>query len=142
MKMNETKLSIEDNLIESLSNSDHVKDEAGNEEHCDKTLVKCKEEIELLENFLGECGNRKEMVTKVFDNRREFLKVMETEECFNLQTNSLFAGTMNRMNERDAVIEEIEQRLFGDEMEVHKQQEGKDIKVAVRNHELRSESNQ
>lgn len=27
---------MEDNSIESLSNSDHVKDETGNEDHCDK----------------------------------------------------------------------------------------------------------
>jgi len=41
--------------------------------------------------------------------------------CFGSQTNSLFAGTMHRMNECDAVIKEIEQKLFGDEMEVQKQ---------------------
>jgi len=51
MKMNETKLSMEGSLIESLGNSDHVKDEAGNEEHCDKKLAKCKEEIEFWRSF-------------------------------------------------------------------------------------------
>ena len=107
VEMNETDLSMEGSLIESLGNSDHVKDEAGNGEHCDKTLAKCKEEIELLERFLGGNGNRKEVVTRVLNSRRGSLKDMEIEECFGSRTNSLFAGTMHRMNECDVVIEEI-----------------------------------
>lgn len=47
-----------------------------------KKLAKCKEEIGLLENLLGEHGNRKEMVTTVFDNRRESLKDIETKRVF------------------------------------------------------------
>jgi len=52
VEMNETELSKEGSSIESLGNSDHVKDKAENEEHYDKTLAKCKEEIELLEKLL------------------------------------------------------------------------------------------
>ena len=109
MEMTEIELSVKENQIEeqSLNNNDHIKDEAGNEENCDKMLPKCEEEIELLKILLGECGNRKEMVTGVPDSRRQSIIVMETKECFNLQTNSLFAGTMNRMNEYEAVIKDI-----------------------------------
>lgn len=59
--MTETKFSMEENQIEeqSLSNNDYIKDEAGNEEHCDKVLAKCEEGIEFPENLLGEHGNRK-----------------------------------------------------------------------------------
>jgi len=99
---------MEGSLIESLGNGDHVKDRAGNEEHCDKTLAKCKEEIELLEKLIGGNGNRKEVVTAVLNSSRGSLKDIEIEECFNLHTNSLFAGTENRMDECDVVIEEIE----------------------------------
>lgn len=53
VEMNETELFMEGSLIELLGNNDRVKDEAGKEEHCDKTLAKCKEEIELLEKLLG-----------------------------------------------------------------------------------------
>ena len=87
VEMNETKLFMEGSLIESLGNSDHVKDEAGNEEHCDKTLAKCKEEIEFLEKLLGGNGNRKEVVTTVLNSSRGSLKDMETEQCFSSQTN-------------------------------------------------------
>lgn len=82
------------------------------------------------------------MVTTVLDSRRESLKVMETEEFFNLQINSLFAGTMDRMNEYDVVIEDIEPRFSGDEIKVQKQQEGKDVRVVVRIQQLQSEDNQ
>lgn len=144
MEINETELSMEDNQIEeqSLNNSDHIKDEAGNEEHCNKMLAKCEEEIELLEKLLGECGNRKEIFTEVPDSRRESLIVMETEEYFNLQTKSLFAGTVNSINEYDDVVKDIEQKLFGDEIKVQKQQEGKDVRVVVRIQQLQSEGNQ
>jgi len=67
---------------------------------------------------------------------------MEIEECYGSQTNILFAGTRHRMNECDVAIEEIEQKLFGNEMEVQKQQEGKDVRVVVRNQQLQSEDNQ
>lgn len=120
VNVNEIEFSMEDNMIESFSNSDHVKHEAIHEEHCDKTLSKHNEEIELLEKLLGGNGNRKEMVTAVLENSRESLKDIEREERFNSQTNSLFPRIVNRMNECDVVIEEIEHRLFGDEMEVQK----------------------
>lgn len=81
------------------------------------------------------------MVTTLLDSRKELLKVMETEECFNLQTNSLFAGTVNRINEYDVVIKNIEHRLFGDEIKVYKQQEGKHVRVVVRIQQLQSEGN-
>jgi len=67
------------------------------------------------------------------------LVVMKIEECF--ESNSLFADSLNNMNEFDSVIKEIGKKLFGDEAEVRKRQEGKDVRVVARIKQIQGKGN-
>ena len=68
------------------------------------------------------------------DSIRVFLIVLESDR--DLRTNSLFADTEDKINECDVVIKDFEQRLYGSE--VQKQQEGKDVRLVVRNQQFQS----
>ena len=93
----------------------------------------------MLEEFLREPNSREEVTTtKVPNSRRVSLTILEASK--DLQTNSLFAGTEDNIDECDVVIKDFEQRMY--ESEVHKQQEGKDVRVVVRIEQFQSNQQQ
>ena len=132
---------MEDNRIKEwlLNISNYTRIEAGNEEHYDEMISRCEEEIELLEEFLREPNNRGEVTTtKVCDSRRVSLIILKVDR--DLQTNNLFTGTKDNIDECDVVIKECEQRLY--ESQVQKQQESNDVRVVVRIQQFQSNQQQ
>lgn len=69
----------------------------------------------MLEELLREPNSREEVTTvEVRDSRRVSLTVLEASR--DLQSNSLFIGTKDNIDECDVVIRYVEQRLYGSEV--------------------------
>jgi len=102
-------------------------------------LVRCEEEIEFLEELLRKPNNRGEVTTtKVPDSRRVSLIILKAGK--DLQTNILFTGTKDSIDECDVVIRDFEHRTY--ESQVQKQQENKDVRVVVRIQQFQSNQQQ
>ena len=128
---------MEDNQIKErlLNISNYTKNEVGNEENYDEMLARCEEEVELLEELLREPDIREEVTTtEVPDSRRVTLTILKTGR--DLQTNSLFIGTKDSIDECDVVMRDFEQSLY--EIKVQNKQENKDVRVVVRIQQFQS----
>ena len=72
--------------------------------------------------------------SEVLDSRRVSLKFLKEDR--DLQTNGLFTGTKDSIDECDVVLKYFEQRFY--ESEVKNQQEDKDVRVVVRIQQFQS----
>lgn len=121
------------------SKTNHMKDD---EKDTDEMIIKCDEEINLLEGLLRELEYAEEITTsdgkcsQVLSEEKVSIASMKINNCFNFQINQMFAGIEQSVDEHEVVIRLIEHKLFLESgVKIQRQQEDVEQRFVLKNNE-------